>query len=164
MVSYWNQQRPLKQRSFSAGRWAWLFSPVAGNVFIWDSLLWSGCLGNESLSGTCIQKREKTKQNQLSGRYYKLGVVLVFWEKILINSFPRPKSFLPDLAVFTFLPVLLGRFFFSSKSRALCGHVIKLDHCLFLPQCSEIPCRKVLQRWKHSTAGYHLSYCYGDYY
>lgn len=45
MVSYWNHAKSLKQRSLNEGsRPSSSTSPVAGNVFIGDRCLWSGCL------------------------------------------------------------------------------------------------------------------------
>lgn len=61
MVSYWNQPRALKQGSLrgAGGPPGSLHSHVAGDVYIGDGHLWSGCLGNRNLSqALTLQKRE----------------------------------------------------------------------------------------------------------
>ena len=56
-----------KKKNFYVGSWAWLLHPVASKVFIWDSLLWSGCLvEQDALAIKACQsvafKKEKEKK------------------------------------------------------------------------------------------------------
>lgn len=60
MVSYQNQFTDLKQRCLTEARWPGSRSSAeAGNVFIWDSHLWGGCLSKQSLTqALALQERE----------------------------------------------------------------------------------------------------------
>lgn len=62
MVSYKNQPNSLKQRHLNGGQgWGVLdsSSSMPGNVFILDSLPWSGCLANQDSSQALALQMEK---------------------------------------------------------------------------------------------------------
>ena len=104
--------------------------------------LWKGCLGNKSLSGSCIQKR-KRKKKKPNVRAYTTSLE---WcsEKRYLSTLLRPESFLESLSVFNFC-----LFFWESHFNceftvfSLNWLMIKQDCCRFLPQCLEstiLPC------------------------
>ena len=84
MVSYWNQPRALKQRCLDS---LYVIIWLAMCLFEIPSLkwmsVWSGCLGNQSLSQALALQKEKSKTKQLSRVYTTL------WEYFLLLFFPQ---------------------------------------------------------------------------
>lgn len=59
---YWNPPKSPQQRSFIGGEAAWLLSPAR---CLFQSLLWIGCLGNQSSSQALALQEEKPLSPQM---------------------------------------------------------------------------------------------------
>lgn len=121
MVSYLNQPRYLKQRIRRGGSQpGFPPSPMADNMIIWDSHLWSGCLfemgiyltNQASLEHSCYKKeKKKTARAYTTHSHctFSLIVVFIIFNTFSVHQFCQRLPFYRPLSTFTFNIIITNK-------------------------------------------------------